>query len=57
MGGQAIVDDLKKLNLELLSEYKDVFTGSYKEMFGLDPKVTVHRISIKRGISSKKQPQ
>jgi len=79
-GGQAIVDDLKELNLgtneepcpiyvsssltleeekqylELLSEYNDVFAWSYKEMPGLDPEVAVHRLSIKRGISPKKQP-
>jgi len=42
---------------ELLSEYKDVFAWSYKEMPGLDPKVAVHRLSIKKGISPKKQPQ
>jgi len=27
--------------LELLSEYKDVFAWSYKEMPGLDPKVAI----------------
>ena len=43
--------------MELLSEYKDVFAWSYKEMPGLDPKVAVHRLSIKRGIPPKKQPQ
>jgi len=80
-GGQAIVDDLKQLNLgtneeprpiyvssaltleeekqylELLSEFKDVFAWSYKEMPGLDPKVAVHRLSVKKSISPKKQPQ
>jgi len=40
----------------LLSEYKDVFAWSYKEMPGLNPKVAVHRLSIKRGVSPKKQP-
>ena len=47
----------EKQYLELLSEYKDVFAWSYKEMPGLDPKVAVHRLSIKRGIPPKKQPQ
>jgi len=43
--------------LELLSEYKDVFAWSYKEIPGLDPKVAVNRLSIESGISPKKQPQ
>jgi len=47
----------EKQCLEVLSEYKDVFAWNYKEMPGLDPKVVVHRLSIKRGISPKKQPQ
>jgi len=41
----------------LLSEHKDVFSWSYREMDGLDPKVTAHRLSIKWGVSPKKQPQ
>lgn len=41
----------------LLSDYKDVFAWSYKEMPGLDPKVAVHRLAIKKGVSPKKQPQ
>ena len=41
----------------LLSEYKDVFAWNYKEMPGLNPKVAVHRLSIKKGVSPKKQPQ
>jgi len=40
--------------LELLSEYRDVFAWNYKEMHGFDPKVIVHRLSIKRDISPKK---
>ncbi|XP_057250646.1 transposon Tf2-1 polyprotein [Beta vulgaris subsp. vulgaris] len=47
----------KKAYLELLMEYKDVFAWSYKEMPGLDPRVVVHRLAIKKGVSSKKQPQ
>jgi len=43
--------------LELLSEHKDVFAWSYKEIPGLDSKIAVHRLSIKRGISPKKQPR
>ena len=47
----------EKLYLEFLSEYKDVFAWSYKEISGLDPKVAVNCLSIKRGIPLKKQPQ
>jgi len=39
---------------DLLSEYEDLFTWSYKEMSGLNPKVAVHRLSIKKGVSPKK---
>jgi len=41
----------------LLCESKDVFTWSYQELPGLDPKIVVHRLSIKKGVSPKKQPQ
>jgi len=40
-----------------LLEYKNVFAWSYKEMPGLDQKVTVHRLFIKKGVSLEKQPQ
>jgi len=30
-----------------LGKYKDVFAWSYQEMLGLDPKVVVHRLSIR----------
>jgi len=33
----------------------DVFAWSYKEMPGLDPKVTVHNLAIKKGVSLEKQ--
>ena len=42
---------------ELLSEFKDVFAWSYKEMPGLDPRIAVHRLAIKKGVSPKKQSQ
>ncbi|XP_074303805.1 uncharacterized protein LOC141638300 [Silene latifolia] len=42
---------------KLLVEYKDVFAWSYKEMSGLSPKVAVHRLSIRKGISPRKQSQ
>jgi len=40
----------EKEYFDLLSEYKDVFAWSYKEMHGLDPKFAVHRLSIKKSI-------
>jgi len=45
----------EKEYFDLLLEYKDVFAWSYKEMLGLDLKVAVHRLSIKKGASPKKQ--
>jgi len=32
-----------------------VFAWSYREMLGLDPQVMVHRLSLRRGVSPKKQ--
>ncbi|CAL2270748.1 unnamed protein product [Prunus armeniaca] len=79
--GQAIVDELKELNLgtneeprpifvsallnpseeesyhQLLLEYKDVFTWTYKEMSGLDPNVVVHHLAVKPGTRPIKQTQ
>ena len=42
---------------ELLSEYKDVFAWTYKEMPGLDPKIAVHNLAIKHGTRPVKQAQ
>ncbi|XP_074266177.1 uncharacterized protein LOC141588643 [Silene latifolia] len=42
---------------KLLVEYKDVFAWSYKEMSGLSLKIAVHRLSIRKGISPRKQSQ
>ena len=39
---------------KLLSKYKDVFVSSYKEIPRLDPKVAVHHLSIKKGVSPNK---
>jgi len=47
----------EKEYFELLLKYKDVSACSYKEVSGLDPKVAVHPVSIKMGVSPKKQPQ
>lgn len=43
--------------VELLHEYKDAFAWTYKEMPGLDPKVAVHHLAIKRGSLPVKQSQ
>ena len=50
----SVTPEEEKKYFELLSEYKDVFAWSYKEIPELDPKVVVHRLSIKRGVSPKK---
>ncbi|XP_060180738.1 uncharacterized protein LOC132610466 [Lycium barbarum] len=50
------VDEENKY-VELLMEFKDVFAWSYKEMPGLDPKVAVHRLAVKRGARPVKQAQ
>ncbi|CAM8903253.1 unnamed protein product [Rhodiola kirilowii] len=43
--------------LKLLAEYKDVFAWNYTEMPGLNPKIALHRLAIKRGVGPKKQSQ
>ncbi|XP_060200598.1 uncharacterized protein LOC132628857 [Lycium barbarum] len=50
------VDEENKY-VDLLMEFKDVFAWSYKEMPGLDPKVAVHRLAVKRGARPVKQAQ
>jgi len=47
----------KKQYFHLLSEYRDVFVWSYEEMPGLDHKVVVHTLAIRKGVLPKKQPQ
>ncbi|KAM1600953.1 hypothetical protein ACFXTN_023331 [Malus domestica] len=42
---------------QLLSEYKDVFAWTYKEMPGLDPVIAVHHLAVKRGMRPIKQTQ
>ncbi|TYK28725.1 uncharacterized protein E5676_scaffold403G00450 [Cucumis melo var. makuwa] len=41
----------------LLTEYRDIFAWSYKEMPEIDPKVAVHHLVIKQGYRSIKQGQ
>lgn len=43
--------------MSLLTEYRDIFAWSYKEMPGLDPKVAVHHLAIKPGYRPIKQAQ
>jgi len=38
---------------KLLSNYRDVFTWSHKEMPRLDPNVAIPNLSIKKGVSLK----
>ena len=52
-----LTSEEEKIYIELLSEYKDIFSWSYKEMCGLDPKVTVHNLVVKCGVRPIKQAQ
>ena len=52
-----LTSEEEKLYVELLFEYKDVFAWSYKDMPGLDPKVAVHNLAVKRGVRPIKQAQ
>ncbi|XP_057461067.1 uncharacterized protein LOC130751463 [Actinidia eriantha] len=52
-----LTSEEQKMYIELLSECKDVFAWSYKEMPGLDPKVAVHNLAVKRGVRPIKQAQ
>nr|GLL21809.1 uncharacterized protein LOC109154689 [Ipomoea trifida] len=47
----------EKIYVELLKEYIDVFAWTYKEMPGLDPKVAVHRLAVKKTCCPVKQAQ
>ncbi|KAL0433582.1 UNVERIFIED_CONTAM: hypothetical protein Slati_2692500 [Sesamum latifolium] len=49
--------DEEETYVELLHEFKDVFAWSDKEMPGLDPKVVVLPLSIRKGACSVKQDQ
>ncbi|KAM1528731.1 hypothetical protein ACFX1Z_018035 [Malus domestica] len=42
---------------QLLSEYKDVFAWTYKEMPSLDPVIAVHHLAVKPGTRPIKQTQ
>jgi hypothetical protein len=47
----------EKEYLELLTKYKDVFAWTYKEMPGLNLRVTVHQLAIKQEAHPVKQAQ
>ncbi|XP_019198930.1 PREDICTED: uncharacterized protein LOC109192688 [Ipomoea nil] len=47
--GALLSDEDEETYITLLREYIDVFAWAYKEMPGLDPKVSVHRLAVKRG--------
>ena len=49
--------DKEETYVQLLQEYRDVFAWTYKEMPGLDPKVAVHHLAVKRGVRPVKQTQ
>ncbi|XP_070057676.1 uncharacterized protein [Nicotiana tomentosiformis] len=49
--------DEESTYIELLKEFRDVFSWSYKEMPGLDHKVAVHHLTIKNGARPVKQAQ
>nr|XP_009791875.1 PREDICTED: uncharacterized protein LOC104239038 [Nicotiana sylvestris] len=52
-----LTTDEESTYVELLKEYRDVFAWSYKEMPGLDPKVVVHHLVVKKGARPVKQAQ
>ena len=47
----------EKSYFELLLDYKDVFTSSYKEMSGLDLKVAVQQLMVKHGVDQLSKPK
>nr|GMD36083.1 uncharacterized protein LOC109150426 [Ipomoea batatas] len=47
----------EEIYVALLKEYIDVFAWTYKEMPGLDPKVVVHRLAVKKACRPVKQAQ
>ncbi|KAL0462267.1 UNVERIFIED_CONTAM: Transposon Tf2-12 polyprotein [Sesamum latifolium] len=53
----SLTQEEEEAYIMLLHEFKDVFAWSYKEMPGLDPKVVVHHLSVKKGARPVKQGQ
>ncbi|KAL0416096.1 UNVERIFIED_CONTAM: Transposon Tf2-12 polyprotein [Sesamum latifolium] len=53
----SLTQEEEEAYIMLLHEFKDVFAWSYKKMPGLDPKVAVHHLSVKKGVRPVKQGQ
>ncbi|KAL0367529.1 UNVERIFIED_CONTAM: Transposon Tf2-12 polyprotein [Sesamum radiatum] len=53
----SLTQEEEEAYIKLLHEFKDVFAWSYREMPGLDPKIAVHHLSIKKGARPVKQGQ
>ncbi|KAL0359877.1 UNVERIFIED_CONTAM: hypothetical protein Sangu_0837100 [Sesamum angustifolium] len=53
----SLTQEQERTYIALLHEFKDVFAWSYKEMPGLDPKVAIHHLSVKKGARPVKQGQ
>ncbi|TYK15065.1 uncharacterized protein E5676_scaffold45G001150 [Cucumis melo var. makuwa] len=50
--GASLFSEEKGKYMSLLTEYKDIFAWSYKEILGLDPKVSVYHLKMPRPKSS-----
>ncbi|KAL0449525.1 UNVERIFIED_CONTAM: Transposon Tf2-12 polyprotein [Sesamum latifolium] len=53
----SLTQEEKGAYITLFHQFKDVFTWSYKEIPGLDPKVAVHHLLVKKGARPVKQGQ
>ncbi|KAL0458753.1 UNVERIFIED_CONTAM: hypothetical protein Slati_0502500 [Sesamum latifolium] len=53
----SLTQEQEETYIALLYEFRDVFAWSYKEMPGLDPKVALHHLSVKKGARLVKQCQ
>jgi hypothetical protein len=45
--GASLKEDVKRMLINLLQEYVDVFAWSYQDMPGLDTDIVVHRLPLK----------
>ncbi|KAL0350075.1 UNVERIFIED_CONTAM: hypothetical protein Sradi_4156700 [Sesamum radiatum] len=53
----SLTQEEEETYIALLHEFKDVYARSYKEIPGLDPKVAVHHLSVKKRARPVKQGQ
>ncbi|KAL0337630.1 UNVERIFIED_CONTAM: Retrovirus-related Pol polyprotein from transposon [Sesamum calycinum] len=53
----SLTQEEEQTYIALLHEFKDIFAWSYKKMPGLDPKVVVHHLLVKKGACPIKQGQ